>query len=120
MSVNDDFYLSQKDEKRSCLLALRSIILQREELSETKKYGTPCFTYKNKAVCYLWIEKKSNEPYILFVEGGQMDLPYLERGDRKRMKIFIIPALEDIPIDEVNEALDMAIDIAKKKYKTIN
>ena len=81
----NDFYLSKKEPHKSCLLALRSIILQQdEEVKETTKYGMPCFCYKNKMFCYLWTDKKSGLPYLLMVEGKHLNHPRLEKGSRKQ------------------------------------
>jgi hypothetical protein len=104
------FYLNKTEPNKSCLLALRSIILAHDvNLSETTKYGMPCFCYKAKALCYLWTDRKTNEPYILFVEGHKMDHPKLEIGERKRMKIFRINANKDLPIKMIKLLLNMAI-----------
>ena len=46
--------------------------------------------------CYLWTDKKTNDPYLLFVEGQYLDHPKLETGTRKRMKIFRVNPKEDI------------------------
>jgi len=48
----------------------------------------PCFVYNKKQFCYLWTDKKTNNPYLLIVEGKNIDHPLLEQGDRKRMKIL--------------------------------
>ena len=38
------FYLKSEDPNKSCLLTLRDIILNQDEaVTETKKYGMPCF-----------------------------------------------------------------------------
>jgi hypothetical protein len=67
----DAFYLNQEEPNKSCLLALRTIILdQDKQITETRKYGMPCFCYKGKMFCYLWTDKKTDEPYILMVEGN--------------------------------------------------
>jgi hypothetical protein len=40
MSIPDDFYLDKEEPNRSCLLALRSIILEQDrDVTETIKYG---------------------------------------------------------------------------------
>ncbi|WOK07928.1 DUF1801 domain-containing protein [Imperialibacter roseus] len=86
---NSQYYLSKNEPAKSCLLALRSIILQQDdEVTETQKYGMPCFCYKNKMFCYLWTDKKTDEPYLLMVEGKHLQHPELEEGNRSRMKIF--------------------------------
>ncbi|WP_164108203.1 MULTISPECIES: DUF1801 domain-containing protein [Sphingobacterium] len=107
-----NFYLDKSEPNKSCLLALRSIILRRDaHMMETTKYGMPCFCYKNKACCYLWVDKKNAEPYILFVEGNLLAHPELEVGDRSRMKILRIDPNQDIAIDTVTEILDDALEL---------
>ena len=108
----DNFYLSRQEPNKSCLLALRKIILDMDaEVSETVKYGMPCFTYKNKMFAYLWQDKKTGEPYILFVEGKHLGHPELVTGDRARMKTFPVDPIKDIPIDTIRTLLDKALDL---------
>lgn len=112
MSEHDSFYLSKEEPNKSCLLALRDIILKQDKLiNETTKYGMPCFCYKNKMFCYLWTDKKTTEPYILFVEGAQLKHPELQSGNRKRMKIFNIDPDKDIPIKTIEKLLNTALDL---------
>lgn len=110
----DEFYLEQDEPNRSCFLSLRTVILKaHQNISETKKYGMPCFTYSKKALCYLWKDKKTFEPYILFVEGRQMDHPSLEQGDRSRMKILRIDPKQDLKLELIEELLAEAMTIAQ-------
>ena len=91
MEKLENYYLNKTEPNQSCLLALRSIILnQDKDITETQKWGMPCFCYKKKMFCYLWTDKKTNEPYILMVEGKHLNYPELEEGDRKRMKVLRI------------------------------
>lgn len=109
-----NYYLSKNEPNKSCLLALRSIILQQDEnVTETLKWGMPCFIYKKKMFCYLWVDKKTDEPYILFVEGKHLDHPELEEGNRSRMKIFRLNPNKDLPIDTINNLLSVALDLYK-------
>ena len=112
MTQFNNFYLNQPEPNQSCLLALRKIILDRDpEISETVKYGMPCFTYRKKMFCYLWIDKKTNEPYLLMVEGKHLDHPLLEAGDRARMKILRINPKKDLPIQIINDIMDQALEL---------
>ena len=114
--INDinDYYLNIKEPAKSCLLALRTIILKKDKnVSETQKYGMPCFCYKRKMFCYLWTDKKTDEPYILFVEGRHLDHPKLETGDRSRMKIFRIDPGKDLPIRTIELLLNKALKLYK-------
>ena len=108
-----NYYLEQPEPQRGCLLALRDIILAQDQtnITETVKYGMPCFTYKKKMFCYLWTDKKTDEPYILFVEGKHLDHPDLETGDRSRMKILRINPNEDLPIETIIYLLNQALDL---------
>lgn len=107
-----NYYFQQEEPQKSCLLALRDIILkQSPDISETVKYGMPCFCYKKKMFCYLWIDSKTNEPYILFVEGKLLHNPLLEAGSRSRMKILRINPTEDLPSALIEALLNEALDL---------
>jgi len=109
---NNHYYLTQPEPNKSCLLALRKIILKQDShLTETVKYGMPCFCYKKKMFCYLWTDKKSNEPYILMVEGRHLEHPELEQGKRSRMKIFRVDANKDLPVKTIKSILREALDL---------
>lgn len=111
----DNYYLNKEEPNKTCLLALRSIILdQDKDITETQKWGMPCFCYKKKMFCYLWTDKKTNEPYILMVEGKYLDHPELEEGNRSRMKIFRINPNKDLPIRKIESLLQKALDLYRK------
>ena len=105
----DNYYLQQEEPARSCLQALRDIILGYDEnITEAWKYRMPFFCYHKKMLCYLWTDKKTKQPYIGIVEGRRLDHPLLEQGNRSRMKILKVDAAKDIPmalIDEVFEKM---------------
>ena len=112
MRETDLFYLSQHEPNKSCLLALRSIILQQNnEITETRKFGMPCFCYKKSVMCYLWTDKKTGKPYMLMVKGNLVPHPELEAGKRTRMKIFTIDPTNDLPIQTITNILQSAIDL---------
>ncbi len=112
ISALDNYYLQKEEPQKSCLLALRSIILEQDAaVTETMKWGMPCFCFKKKMFCYLWTDKKTKEPYILFVEGKHLDHPQLETGQRARMKIFRLNSAEDLPIDTITSLLNQALDL---------
>lgn len=106
------YYLSKEEPNQSCLLALRSIILKQDtHITETRKYGMPCFCYKNNMFCYLWTDKKTDEPYILMVEGNHLEHPLLEKGNRSRMKIFRVQPKMDLPLKIITSILQQALDL---------
>lgn len=107
-----NYYLSKKEPAKNCLLTLRSIILAQDtNITETQKWGMPCFCYKKKMFCYLWTDKKTDEPYLLMVEGKYLDHPKLEEGDRSRMKIFRVDPDKDLPIETIESILQKALDL---------
>jgi hypothetical protein len=110
--ATEDFYANQHEPNQSCLLALRSIILQQDEnISETQKWGMPCFCYRKKMFCFLSTDKKTNQPYLLMVEGKHLDHPELEQGSRTRMKVFNIDPNKDLPIVTIQLILNDALDL---------
>ena len=106
------YYLNKEEPNKSCLLALRNIILDQDtHVTETQKYRMPCFCYKKKMFCYLWTDKKTDEPYMLMVEGKYLDHPELEEGDRSRMKIFRVNPHKDLPIKTIERILQKGLDL---------
>ncbi len=111
----DHYYLEKKEPVKGCLLALRRIILgQDDAITETRKWGMPCFCYHDKMFCYLWNDKKTGDPYILMVEGKYLDHPQLEQGERSRMKIFRVDPAGDLPVDTIERILTEALDLYRK------
>lgn len=110
----DHFYLEKAEPVRSCLLALREIILKQDkDISAALKYGMPFFCYKGKMFCYLWVHKKLHQPYIGIVEGKRLTHPDLIMEKRSRMKIMLFNAAEDLPLETINTILQQAIDLYK-------
>ncbi len=112
LNILDDFYLNQEEPNRSCLLALRTIILSQDQnVSETLKWGMPCFSYNKKIFTYLSIDRKTDEPYILMVEGKYLDFPELERGNRTRMKILRVDPNKDLSLETIEMLLTEALNL---------
>lgn len=110
----EEWYLKREEPNRSCFLAMREMVRKSDsEVEETIKYGAPCFVYRGRAFCYLWKDKKTNEPYFLLVEGKRLSHPMLETGDRKRMKILRVSPTEDLPIETINAVLEGALNLYK-------
>ncbi len=108
----DSFYINKEEPNKGCLLALRMLILAQDvNISETTKYGMPCFCYLKKPMCYLWVDKKTNEPYILMVHGIQIDHPDLQQGERSKMKILRVKPNEDLPIVSIKYILAVGISL---------
>jgi uncharacterized protein YdhG (YjbR/CyaY superfamily) len=106
------FYLNKTESVKGCLLALRDIIIQKDpNVSETVKWGMPCFCYKKKMFCFLWTDHRTGSPYLLMVEGKYLDHPELEAGSRSRMKIFRVNEEQDLPIDTIEQLLNDALNL---------
>lgn len=116
MSIEpSSYYLNKTEPNKSCLLFLRELILKQDaNITETRKYGMPCFCYKNKMFCYLWVDKKTDEPYVLFVEGNKLEHPQLESGSRKRMKILRVNPTKDIDTETIKLLLNQSLGLNKK------
>jgi len=107
-----NYYLDKEEPNKSCLLAVRSIILKQDpNITETQKYGMPCFCHGKKMFCYLWTDKKTAAPYILIVEGKYLSHPKLEEGNRSRMKILRVDPYKDLPIKTIEDILQKALDL---------
>lgn len=107
----NSYYLKQEEPLRATYLYLRDVIMALDtNITNDLKYGMPFFSYKGKMFCYLWKDKVSREPYIGLVEGNRMNHPSLEKGSRARMKILRIDTNKDIPIEEVKEIINEALD----------
>lgn len=112
MQENYHYYLNKEEPHKSCLLALRNIILKQDKhITETQKYGMPCFCYKKKVFCYLWTDKKTAEPYMLMVEGQYLDHPKLEKGDRKKMKIFRVNSSKNLPVKTIEDIVQKVLEL---------
>ena len=108
----DNFYLRQDEPIKSCLLALREIILSRgDEVTNVLKYGMPFFCYKGKMFCYLWVHKKLQQPYLGIVEGKRIHHPQLMIEKRSRMKIILFDPQKDLPIRTINIILKQTLDL---------
>lgn len=110
----DTFYMSKEEPNKGCLLTLRVLILGIDSnINETTKYGMPCFCYGKKPMCYLWVDKTTDGPYILMVEGKKLLHPSLEKGTRSKMKILRVNASEDLPKTTIISILNEAIHLFK-------
>jgi hypothetical protein len=112
LTDHDNYYLTKEEPYKSCLLALKAIILAvDDQITPEWKYKLPFFYYKKKPFCYFWKDKKTQEPYLGIVRGNEMDHPLLEAGDRTRIKIFRVNPNEDIDVKSVQEILYKAMTL---------
>lgn len=108
----DQFYFDKKEPVKACLLALKTIISNyNKSFSHQWKYRLPCFMHQDQIFCYLWIDKKSQFPYIAIGKGVKIDHPDLIQGNRTFVKLLMINPERDIPIDTIYTIFDMAMEL---------
>jgi hypothetical protein len=106
----DQYFDKQNEPLKSCLLALRTVVLQySDHITEHWKYRMPCYCYKGKIFCYLWVDKKSNWPYVLIVEGKKISHVLLESGSRSRMKRLMVDPEKDIPVKVIKSLFNALV-----------
>src|ERR1700744_1398351 len=108
----DQFFLNQPEPAKSCLMFLRQFLLDFDKnITEAWKYKMPFYCYKGKMFCYLWVNKKTHQPYIGIAEGRKIDHPLLVMEKRSRMKTMTIDANGDVPVETIRLILKMALDL---------
>ncbi|WP_299711256.1 DUF1801 domain-containing protein [uncultured Tenacibaculum sp.] len=107
MKSLEEFYYSQEDEIKECLLALKSIILKyNDEFTYKWYYRLPCFMYKNQIFCYLWIDKKSKTTYIAIGKGIHINHPDLIKEKRTFTSKLMVEIHKDIPTTKIYTIFD--------------
>ena len=115
MKTIDQFYLDKEEPVKSCLLALKTIISEyNPELESKWYYRLPCFMYQNQIFCYLWIDKKTQFPYIAIGKGVNIEHPDLIKGKRTFTSILPIDPNEDIPIETIYDLFDKVMEFYPK------
>ncbi|MBC7888602.1 MAG: DUF1801 domain-containing protein [Ferruginibacter sp.] len=110
----DNYFLQQQEPVKSCLLALRELVLKYDDnITGAWKYGMPFFCYKGRMFCYLWVHKKYSLPYLGIVEGKHIDHPRLIAEKRAKMKILLLDPSKDIPVKTIFVILKDAIRLYK-------
>jgi hypothetical protein len=69
----------------------------------------PFFCYKGKMFCYLWLDKKTHQPYLGIVEGRNIYHARFVQGMRSRMKILFIDPDKDLPAKTIEAIFKKAI-----------
>ncbi len=109
MRAVEEYFLRREEPVKSCMLALRQLIMDfRPEITEEWKYGMPFYYLGGRMFCYLWTHKKYKQPYVGIVEGGRIDHPLLILEKRARMKILLVDEHADIPVAELHDILTQA------------
>ncbi|MEO8150892.1 MAG: DUF1801 domain-containing protein [Bacteroidia bacterium] len=110
LSEIDNYFLQNKEPVKSYLLFLREFILNYDtNITEGWRYKMPFYFYKGKRFCYLWINKKTNQPYIGIVDGKKIEHPELITEKRSRMKIMLFNPDKNIPVKKIKILLKTVI-----------
>jgi len=108
----DAWYLGKEEPVRSCLLALRTVILEYDRnISETWTHRMPMFRLNGKLFCYLWTDKKTEAPYLGIYKGIEIEHPDLILGKRNKMKVIYFDANKSLPIKKIREIFALAVPL---------
>ncbi|MGY6647641.1 DUF1801 domain-containing protein [Wenyingzhuangia sp. IMCC45574] len=112
MNEIEHFFDKLEEPNKSVFLFLKDFILNyHDEIEVYRKWGLPYLYFKKKPLCYIWKDKKTNEPYLGFARGSKMKHPALVAGDRTVIKIFPVSAHKDIAVETLSEILDEALQL---------
>lgn len=115
MNDLEQYYFKQEEPFKSLFFALRDIVLSWDDhINECLKYGSPCYLYRGKIMCYHF-KDKSGQAYVLFNYGKQLKHPMLEFKGRKSMQSVDVFPDQDIPIDGLTEIFYQAKKIIDSK-----
>lgn len=118
LSALDQFYVNKEEPLKSHLVTLRELILMQDELiTPAWKYGMPFFCYKGKMFAYLWMDKKTKQPYLGIVEGNKIHHPDLIQEKRTRMKIMRFDVHQKLPIKMIEALLRDVLVLYRKDLK---
>lgn len=110
------FFDEKPEPLRGTLLYLRELINGMDQrMNESWKYRMPVFCIGKKMFCYLWVDQKTQEPYMGVVEGKRIEHPDLEQGKRSRMKIMRFKKDGDLPVESIREVLTLALALYPEK-----
>lgn len=112
MQKLDEFYQQHEEPLKSCLQALRTLILTyNSTVTERWYYRLPCFFYKEKMFCYIWFDKKTRQPYIAMYPARKLRHPKLISGNRTQSKILVINPEKDLPVKTIREVFRKAVNL---------
>ncbi len=108
----DNYYDAKEEPMKGCLLALRNIILNHNsEITEVWKYKMPFFCFRERMFCYLWVHKKTDQPYMGVMGGSKMVHPKLITTKNTKVKKMMFHPEKDLPLKDIETILNLAIDL---------
>ncbi len=116
MKALDAYYDGLTEPLQGFMLAVRQVILDlNEEVEETWKWSAPFFLYRKQMLCYLWLDKKTHEPYLGIYGGDALDHPSLVQKHKAKIKKLVFSVDEDIPISTMKEVLSASCSLIDQK-----
>ena len=110
-----DYYLQLPEPTKSCFLAIRDYILTYDPLiTEAWKYQSPFFCYHSKIMGYLWINRKTQQPYLGVVDGKHIEHPQLRSEGRARVKVLSLDPAGELPLDVIDFVLQKSINLRQQ------
>ena len=101
----ESYYLSKPEPYQSCLLALRDVILSIDpNICHERKFQIPFFTYKNKKLGYLWLNRKKLMLGFCMDKSLQKSIAGIKPKDQ--YESFEINPNADLPVDMIVQKLD--------------
>lgn len=114
----EGYYLSKAEPYQSCLLALRDIVLNAHaDIEHVRKFQIPFFTYRDKKLAYLWLDKKKLKMGFCWDKSLQ---PLVEgvRPKDSYQSIIIDPEV-DIPVDIILEKLNYHLKLIDQNHENV-
>lgn len=111
LNAIEKYYFDKQEPVQSCMLYLRQHLLESDrQMTELYKYGIPFFYFRQKAFCYITVNKKG-ELYIGFVKGHLLKDKELRADGRKQIKALHIDPEKDINVKILDRILKSAFKL---------
>jgi hypothetical protein len=106
--IPDNYYLKHSEPIQGCLFALKRLILGADKrISETRKYQVPFFYYKEKKLCFLWVNRKK---LMLGFVTDKSIFPVVGGSKRKdEMEMIQIDPNSDLPVEMILKRIEVLI-----------
>lgn len=107
MNPIQEYFFRIKEPEQSALLFIRRMILDSDpNITETFSFQLPFLKYKGKMLCFFYYSKKYKKHYLSFYHGDRLlHLELLSEG-RKKFKILLIDANEDLPVEFIMSIIE--------------
>lgn len=106
----ESWYLNKPEPYRSCLLALKDIILRADAgIGHERKFQIPFFTYKGKKLGYLWLDRKKVKVGFCLDKSLQEAVGGVKPKDK--YESMQIDPNADIPVEIILQKLRYYLDL---------